>query len=66
MIGALLSLLVILVIAGLILWALGQFPLDATIAKLIKVVVVVFAVIACIYVLFPLLSAGLSGAHLGR
>jgi len=34
-----------LVLAGLVLWAITQFPLDATIAKLIRVVVVVAVVL---------------------
>ena len=41
----LVSLLVVLVLCGLALWALGQFPIDATIAKIIKVVIVVVAVL---------------------
>ena len=41
----LISLLVVLVLCGLALWALGQFPIDATIAKIIKVVIVVAAVL---------------------
>jgi VIT1/CCC1 family predicted Fe2+/Mn2+ transporter len=32
----LISIIVALVLAGLALWALGQFPLDATIARLIR------------------------------
>jgi hypothetical protein len=39
------SILVPLVIAGLVLWALGQFPLDPTVAKLIRVIVVVACVL---------------------
>jgi hypothetical protein len=34
-----------LVIAGLVLWAISQFPLDATIVRLIRVVVVVAVVL---------------------
>lgn len=65
MISALLTLIIILVLAAVIFWALTLFPaLDATITKLIKVVVVLIVVIACIYILFPLLAAGLSGARL--
>ena len=54
----LLSILIVLVIAGLILWAIGQFPLDATIAKLIKVVVVVVVCIYLLYFLVGLLNGG--------
>ena len=44
----LISLLVVLVLLGLLLWALEQFPLDATIKTIIKVVAVVFAVLYCL------------------
>ena len=39
------ELLVVLVLAGLVLWAVSQFPLDATIARLIRVVVIVAVVL---------------------
>ena len=42
---SLISILVVLIIAGLILWAVSQFPLDATIVRIIRVVVVVFVVL---------------------
>lgn len=51
----LLSVIVALVIAGLVLWAVSQFPLDATIARIIRVVVIVAAVL---YVL-----GALTGRH---
>jgi hypothetical protein len=41
----LVSIIVALVLANLILWAVSQFPLDATIVKLIRVVVVVACVL---------------------
>jgi predicted membrane protein len=41
----LLSILIALVLAGLILWAVTQFPLDPTVVKLIRVVVVVACVL---------------------
>jgi type IV secretory pathway TrbL component len=41
----LISVLVALVIAGLILWAVTQFPLDPVIVRLIRVVVVVAVVL---------------------
>lgn len=37
--------IITLVLAGLVLWAITQFPLDATIAKIIRVVVVVAVVL---------------------
>ena len=56
----LLSILVVLVIAGLILWAIGQFPLDATIQRLIRVVVIVFV---CLWLLNMFYPIGMSGSY---
>jgi hypothetical protein len=42
---SLISILVALIIAGLILWVVGQIPLDPWIQKIIRVVVVVFVVL---------------------
>ncbi len=42
---SLISIIVVLILAGLILWAVSQFPLDATIVRIIRVVVVVAAVL---------------------
>lgn len=64
MIGLLIQVVIALVIVGVILWALTQFPMDATIAKLIKVVVVVFAVLYLLYVLQALIPG--HGRVLGR
>jgi type IV secretory pathway TrbL component len=52
----LIQLLIVLLIAGLILWAISQFPLDPTIQRLVRVVIIVVVVIYLIYVLVPLLS----------
>ena len=41
----LISVLVALILAGLVLWAVTQFPLDPTIVRLIRVVVVVAVVL---------------------
>jgi len=35
-------------LCGLALWALGQFPIDPTIARIIRVVVIVVAVLYCL------------------
>jgi hypothetical protein len=45
---SLLSLVVALVVVGLLLWAVGQIPIDPTIAKIIRVLVVV---VACLWLL---------------
>ena len=49
--GLLIQLLIVLLIVGVVLWGLSQFPVDATIAKLIRVVVIVIVAIYCIYLL---------------
>jgi hypothetical protein len=56
--NGLISLVVALLIAGLILWAVGQFPLDPTIQRIIKVVVIVVVCIYLIYFLAGLLGSG--------
>lgn len=47
-----LHLILALVIAALILWAITQFPLDATLVKLIRVVVIVVCVLYIIVFFF--------------
>jgi cytochrome b subunit of formate dehydrogenase len=47
----LISLLVVLAVAGVVLWALGQFPLDPALARIIRVVVIVAVAIYAIRVL---------------
>lgn len=54
MLNLLLQIIVTLVIVGVLLWALEQFPMDATIAKIIKVVVVVAAVIYAVHILLAM------------
>jgi cytochrome b subunit of formate dehydrogenase len=44
----LISLVIALVVAGLILWAIEQFPLDPTIVRIIRVVVIVAVVLYCL------------------
>ena len=56
----LIGLVVTIAVAALLLWALDQFPLDATLKRLIKVVVVVVVAILCI-----LFVAGMFGYHGG-
>ena len=54
----LINLVIALVVVGIILWALGQFPIDATIAKFIRVIVIVVVAIWVLYILAGLLGAG--------
>ena len=49
----LIGLVIVLVILALLLWAIQQLPLDATIVKLIRVVVVCVAVLYVLSALFP-------------
>jgi hypothetical protein len=48
----LIPIIVTLAVAGLALWAITQLPLDATIVRLIRVVVIVVAVLYLIDALF--------------
>lgn len=57
----LIEIIVALVIVGVLLWALPQLPIDATIAKIIKVLVIVVVAIWVCYVLVGLASG--SGYH---
>ena len=52
----LIQILVTLVIVGLILWGVSQIPMDPAIAKVIRVVVIVFVCVWLVYLL-----AGFSG-----
>ena len=56
---SLIGLVIVLVIAGLLLWAVGQIPMDATIAKIIRVVVIVVVVLWLLTALFPGATGGL-------
>ena len=54
----LLEIIIALVIVGIILWALSQFPIDPTISRLIRVLVIVVVAIWCCYALFGLATPG--------
>jgi len=56
--GFLIEILIVLLIVGLILWALGQFPIDPVIARVIRVVIIVVVCIWLIYALASFLPAG--------
>jgi hypothetical protein len=62
----LLQLIVVLVITGLILWALGQIPMDPTIARIIRVVVIVVVCIWLLYFLVGVMPTGAWGPPLRR
>ena len=54
----LIQVLMILLIVGVLLWGLGQFPMDPTISKLIRVVIIVLVAIWLIYLLTGMLGGG--------
>ena len=52
--AVLIQLVICLVIVGVILWALSQFPMDPTIARIIRVVIIVVVAIWLLYFLLGL------------
>jgi len=72
MLGALISLVVYLIIAGLIYWAvtsiIAVIPLPEPIRTVINVVMIVILVLIVIYALLGLIGAvaPMGGIHLGR
>lgn len=63
--AVLIQLLIALVVVALILWGLSQLPLDPTISKVIRVVVIVVVCIWVVYLLAGLLGGGVGFGHLG-
>ena len=59
----LLQIIVILAVVGLLLWGVGQFPIDPTIAKLIRVVTIV---VVCLWLIDAIFGLGLAGIRVGR
>ncbi len=62
----LIQVLVSLVIVGILLWALSQFPIDPMISKVIRVIVIVVVSIWCLYLLVGLLGGGAPGPYFYR
>ncbi len=56
----LIQIVFVLIIVGLLLWVVQQIPMDATIAKIIRVVVVV---VVCLWLLSVLLGYLPSGPY---
>ena len=54
----LIQILVTLLIVGVILWGITQIPMDAAIARIIRVVVILFVCIWLIYLLAGMFGAG--------
>lgn len=57
----LIQIVVVLLVAGLLLWGVKQFPIDATIQRLIHVVVIVVVCLWLIYALFGMFGGGSAG-----
>lgn len=58
------QIVVILLLAGLALWAIAQFPLDAIIVRLIRVIIIVVVCVWLIYLLAGMFGGSGSGGHL--
>lgn len=52
------QIIIVLAVVGLILWGITQIPMDATIARIIRVVVIV---VVCLWLLSVLLGYGSAG-----
>jgi hypothetical protein len=51
----LIQIVIILLVAGVLLWGISQLPIDATIQKIVRVIVIVVVAIYVIYYLASLL-----------
>jgi hypothetical protein len=56
--GFLIQIVIVLIIVGLLLWIVQQIPMDATIARIIRVVVIVCVCIWLLYFLVGFLPSG--------
>lgn len=54
----LVPIVVTLLIVGIVLWAITQIPMDAAIARIIRVIVIVFVAIWLIYLLAGMFGTG--------
>ena len=55
----------VLVVAGLMLWFLGQLPaIDPTMKQLIRAVIIIFAVLLTLWFLFGIFSGSGVGMHM--
>jgi len=59
---ALIRLIVEIVVAGLALWALGQFPIDPVLHRLARAVIIVLVAVYALVVLLRLLGIAAPGA----
>ena len=63
MLGLLIQVIVALVVVGIVLWGITQLPIDPTIQKYIRVVIIVIVAIWLVYVVAGM-AGGLDG-HTG-
>jgi hypothetical protein len=57
-IAALIQIVAVVIVAGVLVWGLEQFPIDATFKQVAKVVIIVVVVIWVVLVLVSLLGGG--------
>ena len=55
---SLIYIVIVLVIVGLALWVLSQIPMDPTIARIIRVVIIVFVCVWLLYWLVGMMPSG--------
>ncbi len=54
MLSIFITLIVVLIVVGLVLWILGFLPLDPTIQQIIRGLVIILAVLYVLFTLLPL------------
>ena len=59
----LIQIVIALVVIGLVLWIVEQIPMDATIARIIRVVIIVAVCLWLLNLLVPMIG---SGSYLGH
>ena len=52
----LIQVVVALAVVGLVLWVISQIPMDATIARIIRVVVIVFVCLWLLQLMVPMIG----------
>lgn len=62
--AALIQIILVLLVVGVLLWAIDYFPaIDATIKQIIKVIIIVVVALWAIYLLFGMTAHGLVLRH---
>lgn len=55
--GFLIGIVIVLIVVGLLLWVVSQIPMDATIARILRVVVIVAVCLWLLYVVVGFLPS---------